>query len=343
MAELGVGIVGTGIMARKHAAAVTADPRARVAGWVSRRGSRDGLEEFGIAPVHREIEELLADDAVQAVVVATPDFAHRDASVAVAEAGRHLLVEKPLATTVADAEAIVAAVDRAGVHAMTLFNHRWIPAYWQAKQLLAGPEAGEPILVFARKNDTLAVPTKMISWAEHTSPMYFLSSHDIDLVTWFLDDAPVEVYATAVSKVLRARGIDAPDAVQAQVRFANGAVATFESCWTVPDGYPTMVESFIEVVTTTRHLHIDRKIEQIEVATAEGFSYPRNLTGMDIAGRPSGSAPAAVHHFIDVVLDGGQPLIPLAHSLEVTRLLGAIEQSYTNGTAVKVDRKKGTS
>lgn len=337
MSQVGCGIVGTGIMARKHAEAVAADPRARVAGWVSRSGSADGLDDQG-APVHRDVEALLADDAVEVVIVATPDFAHREAAVAAAEAGRHVLIEKPLATTLADAEAIVGAVTAAGVKAMTLFNHRWIPAYWQAKQILSEPDAGEPVMVYARKNDTLTVPTEMISWAAQSSPAHFLSSHDIDLVTWFLGLEVEEVFATAVRKVLRARGIDAPDAVQAQVRFAGGAVATFESCWTVPDGYPTVVESFIEVVTTQRHLHIDRKVEQIEVTGPSSFSFPRNLTGMDIAGRPTGSGPAAVQHFIDVVVDDAQPLIPLSHSVEVTRVLDAIERSYSSGAIVQIGR-----
>lgn len=344
MTQLGFGIVGTGIMARKHAEAVVADPRARVRGWVSRRGAAEGLEPFGDAPVHATIDDLLADDAVQVVVVATPDFAHREPAVAAARAGRHVLIEKPLATTAADAEAIAGAVESGGVQAMVLFNHRWIPAYWQAKQVLSEPDAGEAVTVHARKNNTLVVPTEMLSWARHSSPAHFLSSHDIDLVTWYLaGDEPVEVYATAVHKVLRGLGIDAPDAVQAQVRLRSGAVATFESCWTVPVGYPTVVESFIEVVTTARHVHVDRKVEQIEVTTSDGIAYPRNLTGMRIAGKPTGSAPAAVRHFVDVVVDGIEPLVPLEHSVEVSRLLDAIERSYRSGAAVQVDRgRKGT-
>src|SRR5699024_4250103 len=152
-----------------------------------------------------------------------PDFAHRDASLAAAKAGRHVLIEKPMATTGEDAEAILAAVKASGVRAMTLFNQRWLPAYWQAKQELAKPESGPPIMAYARKNDTLFVPTQMITWADRSSPSWFLSSHDVDLVTWFFDEPAVEVFATAVRRILVDRGIDTPDAVQAQVRFASGA------------------------------------------------------------------------------------------------------------------------
>jgi predicted dehydrogenase len=335
MDAIGVGIVGTGIMAKAHAAVVAEDPRVRLAGWVSRRRDPEGLDAFGPAPVHGSIGDLLADDSVGIVIVATPDFAHLEPSVAAAEAGRHVLIEKPLATSAADAEAILAAVRAAGVHAMTLFNQRWLPAYWQAKQELARPEAGQPIMAYARKNDTLHVPTEMISWADRSSPSWFLSSHDVDLVTWFFDAPPVEVYATAVHRVLVGRGVDTPDAVQAQVRFADGAVATFESSWAVPLGYPTVVESFVEVLTTERHVHIDRKVEQLEIATPERMLYPRT-GGARIAGRGVGPAASAVRHFIDVVADGVAPIIPLEHSVEVTRLLDAIERSYRSGRPVTV-------
>jgi predicted dehydrogenase len=336
MRSIGVGIVGTGIMARAHARVVQEDPRVHLAGWVSRRAEPAGLDEFGPAPVHPTTEQLLQDESTQIVIVATPDFAHREPGVAAADAGRHVLIEKPLATSTEDAEAILAAVRSAGVHAMTLFNQRWAPAYWQAKRELEQPDSGEAIMAYARKNDTLYVPTKMISWADRSSPSWFLSSHDVDLVTWFFEAPAVEVYATAVHRVLVGQGIDTPDAVQAQVRFADGAVATFESSWVVPAGYPTVVESFVEVLMANRHIHVDRKVEQLEVATPDRMYYPRT-GGAQIGGRHVGPAAAAVRHFIDVVADGTPPIIPLEHSVRVTRLLEAIERSYRSGAAVRLD------
>jgi predicted dehydrogenase len=197
-------------------------------------------------------------------------------------------------------------------------------------------------MAYARKNDTIYVPTGMISWADRSSPSWFLSSHDVDLVTWFFDAPAVEVFATAVERVLVGRGINTPDAVQAQVRFANGAVATFESSWVVPEGYPALVESFVEVLTTNRHIHIDRKVEQLEVATPERMNYPRTGAAQ-IAGRNIGAAASAVRHFIDVVADGVEPIIPLEHSVQVTWLLEAIERSYRTGAPVRVDAIKGGS
>jgi predicted dehydrogenase len=84
----------------------------------------------------------------------------------------------------------------------------------------------------------------------------------------------VLVYASAVDGRLRELGVDTPDAIQAQCRFRGGAVATFESCWTYPDTFPTMTDSFVEVVGERGVIHLDRKCEQIEIATDERYEYP---------------------------------------------------------------------
>jgi predicted dehydrogenase len=334
------GIVGTGIMARAHAASLAAYHRSAVVAWAGPSAAQADLSEFGEAAVYRDASELAADPNVDAVLVATPDDVHRDPAIAALEAGKPVLIEKPLATSSDDARAILAAAHSARVKAMTLFNHRWVPAYWQAKERIAGGELGEPVLAYARKNDTIEVPTEMLSWAADTTPSWFLSSHDIDLVCWYFEAAPVEVYATEVRKVLQARGIDTPDAIQAQVRFADGSVATFEACWTYPNTFPTMTDSFVELILTRGAIHLDRKREQIEIASERRFEYPRNLLVNRVGGRPSGSTYGAVTHFVDAVLDGGDPLVTLESSVRVTQVLEAIHRSCESGASVRIEQEE---
>src|SRR5690606_10238253 len=125
-----------------------------------------------------------------------------------------------------------------------------------------------------------------IPWAASTTCAWFLSSHDIDLVCWMFDDQVETVYASAVYGQLRDRGIDTPDAIQAQCRFRGGGVATFESCWIYPNTFPTMTDSFVEVVGERGVIHLDRKQEQIEIATEQRYEYPRNLLLRTVHGVP---------------------------------------------------------
>jgi predicted dehydrogenase len=268
------------------------------------------------------------------VLVATPDHLHRDAAVAAAEAGKHVLIEKPLATTVADARAIRDAAEANGVVAMTLFNHRFVPSYWQAKQQIDERGLGPLRLAYARKNDVRSVPLSMIGWADSTTPAWFLSSHDLDLLLWYAGEQVESVYASAVTGTLSALGVDTPDAVQAQLRFIGGAVATVEACWSYPNTFPTMTDSFMELVLQDGVIHLDRKHEQIEVADLERFSYPRNTLVNHVAGKPAGSTAAAVEHFVDCVLDGRSPAVDIASSVHVTEVLAAIHRSCHSGQPV---------
>ncbi|MFI7615388.1 Gfo/Idh/MocA family protein [Nonomuraea terrae] len=322
--KLRVGIVGTGIMGRGHAEVLAAHPDAEVTA-VSRR-------PLGDAAVYPDHHALIASGTVDAVSVTTPDHLHADVMVAAAEAGLHILVEKPFTTTVADADRAVAAIRAAGVVAMCLFNHRWVPAYAQAKEQMA--LIGEPVVGYARKNDTIYVPTEMIGWADRTTCAWFLSSHDIDLVTWLYDDVAVEVFATARHGKLRGMGIDTPDAMQIQVRYSRGAVATFESAWIYPNTFPTTVDSYVTVAGEDGVIQLDRQKENIQVATAKAYSYPRNMLQRVVHGQPAGAYRDAIHHFVDCARTGAEPLIPVESSRQVTAVLAAAHESARTGRPV---------
>jgi predicted dehydrogenase len=335
--SLRVGIIGAGIMGRGHAQVLAAHPGAVVAAVASRtRDSATELaESVGTARVFDDCQQLIGSGEVDAVSVTTPDHRHGEVMVAAAEAGLHILVEKPFTTDVADADRAVAAIRRAGVVAMCLFNHRWVPAYAQAKDAMA--HIGEPVVGYARKNDTIYVPTEMLSWAGDTTCAWFLSSHDIDLVTWLFDDRVVEVFATARTGRLRARGIDTPDAIQIQARFSRGAVATFESAWIYPNTFPTMVDSYVTAVGENGVLQLDRQKENIQLATEEAYSYPRNMLQRVVHGAPAGAYRDAIHHFVDCATTGVEPLISVESSRHVTAILAAAHVSMISGQPERVE------
>jgi len=325
-------VAGTGIMGRANALTAAANSGAVVAALTNRSRARAErlaaeLDAAGrpVPRVFDDLPALLASGTVDALVVATPDHLHAEAVIAAAAAGVHVLVEKPFTTDVAAADEAVAAVRRAGVVAMCLFNHRWVPAYAQAKELSS--EFGAPVLGYARKNDTIHVPTEMIGWAGETSCGWFLSSHDIDLVSWLFDDTVVEVFASARTGLLRGMGVDTPDAMQIQCRFARGAVATFESCWVYPNSFPTMTDSFVQVVYEQGVVRLDRLTENIAVAGPRGYEHPRNVLQRQLHGQAAGAYPDAVDHFIQCARTGTQPLVTIESSRHVTAVLAAAHQS----------------
>jgi predicted dehydrogenase len=339
MNKLRVGIVGTGIMGGAHAKVYRTHPQCELiaASDLQRSRAASFAEEFGIPHVFDSHTKMLSGVDLDLISVCTPDFAHAVPAIDAANAGKHVLVEKPLATSVEDAEAIIAAAQRNRVKVMTQFSHRWATPYRHTKDLLQTGELGEPVMAYARKNDTLNVATDMIGWADKSTPSWFLSSHDIDLVCWYFETEPEEVYANAVWKVLVRRGINTPDAAQAQVRFTNGAIGTFEACWIYPNTYPTTTDSFIEVITTGSVIHLDRKCEQIEVSTEKSYRYPRHsMSYIYEDGELHGAVGLSVRHFIKCVLEDREPLVTLDSSLRVTRILDAIQKSIDQGGPIRL-------
>lgn len=336
-AHIGVGIIGAGIMGRSHAASLTMDRRTQLIGvaGVPASTAEELVAEFGGYPTE-DYHNLLSDPSIDFVTVATPDHLHFQICSEAIQAGKHVFVEKPLTTSLAEADKLIAMAEATDVVLMTCFNHRWIPAYAEARHRIEEGQIGNPRMAYARKNDRIYVPTEMLSWSGNTTCSWFLSSHDIDLVSWFFDATPISAYALASRGVLSAKGIDTLDSVQALVRYDNGAFATFESCWIYPDTFPTMTDSFIEVVGEAGVIHLPRIDDQIHVTTANGHDYPRLSIGADIHGQRLGAVTAALHHMTTCVVESRPPLVSPRSSRDVIAVLDAIHKSIDTGQVEQV-------
>lgn len=338
MDEVRVGVIGAGIMGRLHARIAAEHPRAQlVAVCDSNRSRADELAGQHGVRAHYSVADLLALP-LDAVVVAVPDFAHYEPVMAALEAGKHVFVEKPLTTDVAQGEEIVAKVRDSGLTLSVNYSNRWISAYAQTKQAIDAGQVGEILWAYARKNDTINVATEMLTWAAKSSPAWFLSSHDIDYVRWCIGAEAVEVYATGQRKVLAQMGIDTYDGIQALVHFANGAGAVFESGWVYPNTFPTTVNSMIELVGTDGVVHMDRTRETLAIAHQKAYTYPKSSMTMEVAGRLEGALPTSVGQFYDDLIQGRQPLVSANDALEVTRIVSAIHRSLESGGPAKITR-----
>ncbi len=192
---LGIGLVGAGYMARRHAEAFARIPGVRVSAVVGRDGERSArAADLAGALRAREaasLDALLDSDEVQAVVVATPTPTHRDVALRALAAGKHVLVETPMARDLADARAMVAAQALDGPRLqVALLGRVAVPGAWVREQVLAG-RVGRPMVVTTAR---LAPGT---SGAHHGDALEEILLFDLDWLRLTFG-APKRVRATAV-------------------------------------------------------------------------------------------------------------------------------------------------
>lgn len=337
MEQVRIGIIGLGTMGRLYLKIYSQHPLARVVAVCTR--SQEKLDEaaayYGV-PGTTDYRAMLENHPLDAVVIATPDAGHYLPARAALEAGCHVLVEKPFTLRTSEADELIRVAHRLGKKIQVTFNHRWLSCYHQTKVAVEAGDIGVPLIGYARKNDTIYVATRHISWAAETTSAWFLSSHDIDLMRWWLASEPVEARAWGRKEVLIARGIDTYDVIQAQVRFASGAFVTFESGWVYPDTFPSTVDSFMEVIGTSGHVHLDRKRESIEISSEKKFTYPKVFLIAEVFGRVRGAFPSCLEDFLYAILNDTPPVVSGLDGRQVTAALEAIHQSLASGESVTI-------
>ncbi len=195
--RLGVAGLGRGFMLTLPSLRV--DPHVTlVACAAPREESRQAfLEEFG-GNAHASIEALAADPAVEAVYIATPHQMHREHAEILAAGGKHILVEKPLAVSMEDADAIVEAARRAGVHLITGPSHSFDQTVLKAAEMIASGVYGEPRMVHATNyTDFLYRPRRPeeLDTAQGGGVIFSQAVHQIDVVRLLMGKRAMQVVA----------------------------------------------------------------------------------------------------------------------------------------------------
>jgi predicted dehydrogenase len=304
---------------------------------VSPERAREVAEKHGVPHAFSDYRELLAIEDIDAVSVVTPDFAHTEPVLAAIEAGKDLLVEKPLATTVSEAEQIRDAANAKGIRLMVDFHNRWSPPFFKARESIQEGDVGKVRYVYYRLSDVQWVAREMLSWASKTTVSWFLGSHCVDTLLWLLDDDIVRIHSLSRQEVLRGQGIDTPDFVVSILEFRGGAVATLETAWILPDGCPTIIDLKCEILGDQGSLLIDASHHgTLRKNTHKGSKFPDTMVLPTIHGRPSGLAMESIRYFADCMAKDETPMVNAEDGVRVTKVVAAIEKSRTEGKTIEL-------
>ena len=162
--SIGFGLIGAGLWGEMHALIFSSTEGVNFEAVcdIDEERAREIAKKYGVKKWYTRYQDIVDDPDVKALTIATPDFAHKEPAIYAAKMGKHILIEKPLATTVEDAVAINEEVEKAGIIFMVDFHNRWNPAFINAKDSINKGEIGEPSLIYIRHSNTTFIPFKML-------------------------------------------------------------------------------------------------------------------------------------------------------------------------------------
>lgn len=307
------GIIGAGMIARYHAEAIANTPGALLAAICREDAAKaaEAAERFGV-PCETSVAALLARPDVDAVCICTPSGQHAAQAMAAAQAGKHVLVEKPLALSLADADAMIAACTQANVRLGVALQRRTDPQFRSVRAAVESGELGEIVLgsisvPYLRTESYYQSAAWRGTWAlDGGGALMNQGVHLVDLLLWLVGHPVVAIEARAATL---AHSIEVEDCVTATLRFANGAMASIAATTAAAPGFPHRVE----IYGTRGGVQIEGEAivrwsttagEKIGAATPQAAGAGASPTGINTIGHTRIMA-----DFVEAIEQGRDPLV----------------------------------
>ena len=338
-------IIGTGMIAERHAAALAEIPEAELYAVYDKNICRgEEFVEKHPVKIYSSFDELLNDPQLDAVTIATPTGVHKDVAVPCAEAGKHILCEKPLDVTLEKADAIIDACDRNNVYLSAVFQARFSN---NVKLIKAAVEAG--------RFGCLVLCSAQVKW--YRSQEYYDSAgwrgtwaldgggalmnqsiHIVDLLL-YLAGEPEAVHAFAGT--LTHKRLEVEDNVCASIKFRNGALGVIEASTSCAPGFPRRLEIsgekgsvILEDDTITRWQFVEEMPNDKIIRSGKSIASLRSGAGDPRGGSHEGHRRQLLN-LIQAINNNRQPSIPGSEGRRAIELICGIYESVETGKTVR--------
>ncbi len=334
-----MGIIGAGTWGEGHAAVYQDHPNAEAVAVCDLNEVRAKAlaEKFAISNVYTDYKRMLAECDIDAVAVVTPDFLHAQIVIDCANAGKDMIIEKPLATTKEDVFAMMEAIERNGVRAMVDLHNRWNPPFNAVKQLVDTGSYGKAISAHFRLNDCVWVATDMLKWVAKSSILWFLGSHSLDTMIWIMGERPKTVYAVKHVGKLQSLGIQAPDSYMSTFTFPSGTIAQMENSWVTPNGNTNVNDFKFNLLCEHGKFDVDASSHNLlQVTNEEKMITQDILVQNKIFGKCAGFAYESIRSFIDKLVSGEEFHVTLKEAANISMAIFAVMESAETGKPVEI-------
>ena len=347
----GIAVVGCGYWGMNHLRVFSELPDATLLAACDARSARMGevAHRYPNVAVTADLDEVLAMDDVEGVVVATGAQTHHDIVSRVLSAGKHVLVEKPLATSTEDADQLVALTEGTGRILLVGNTFLYNPAVRRVKEHVSAADFGELHYLYARR-------TNLGPIRHDVNAVWDLASHDISIFNYLLDDTPTWVSAVGASVLHNGR----EDVGFISLGYADGTVGHIHVSWAEPN----KVREVVVVGSDSRVVFNDlNPLERVRVffkgvralpgeeATTYGEHHLHLRDGDILSPAVSVTEPLKYEcgHFLHCIRRGESPFTTARQGRDIVRVMEAIDQSIrergvpvvVNGTVSTTTEERG--
>jgi predicted dehydrogenase len=342
MENITFAVIGSGMMGSVLATAASELPYAKCVGAadVDLARAQNLVAKHG-GNAYQDYHEMLEKENPQTVIIATPEQDHLEPVKAAAEHSAQIFLEKPMATTLADADAITKACNDANVKLMIGYILRFEISYAMIQSAIAEGSIGKFLSAYARRMATISEARRL---GGRVSPLTYIGVHDIDQILWYHPVPVKSVYAKAIKgRVWEELGTF--DSAWLLMEFEDGALGIHEVGWCLPEEWakwqsPASWSGFgdvrMNVLGTHGNLFLDFTPMNLYGVNREGWKMPDTRHWPTMHGRMIGSVKLEVEHFFDCVLNDQSPLVTGEDGRRSLEVMLAAERSIAEGKKINL-------
>ena len=340
MEPIGLGIIGTGWCGgiRAIAAANSALVGSLHLAEVDPERLAEVKSQTGAVTATTDWEELVNDPGISALMIsATPETLHHPMAKAALEAGKHVLLEKPMALTLDEADELIEIAEAKGLKFTIGYSQRFNPKQALVKRSLNDGTLGDPVSVLVSRHITRSLGAKIGSRTK-LSPAAMEATHDIDFALWCLEPRrPAKVYSQVAWGARQAEhGV--PDTQIIVITMDDGVTVTISAGWSLPPGYPNFSATWIEFIGTDGALMMDASHKDIVLNTMrEGVRFPLStMPGEYVDHVYAGPMERETIHFIEAVAHDRPVMVEPRLARQTMEVYVAADLSAETGEVVEL-------
>lgn len=334
MSKLKLGVIGLGRLGQVYAQhtarqipdaalVAVADPRPEV--------TQPFATQIGELTVYADFRDLLAHPDLDAVIVATPTNTHSEVVTLAAQAGKHIFCEKPMALTLTETDAMIAAIEKAGVLCQVGFMRRFDEGCLAAKRQIEAGVIGQPVTIRSIGRDPFRTSLEYANPAVSGGLIVDMGIHDFDLIHWLMGDEVERVYTEVASLVYpELQTVGDVDNAMIVLRFERGGLGNVEVSRTAAYGYDIQCE----IIGSEGALQVGY-LRQTPLLTLTRAGVSHDVVP-HFPQRFGAAYTRQIEHFVECVRDGKPPAVTPTDSRAALQIGLAATRSQHEGHAVYV-------